>query len=44
MSWCGSTNANSDLSTNFKSIFNELYEGKYATGEDFCAALDALYK
>ena len=44
MSWCNGTNANSDLSTNFKSIFNELYEGKYATGEDFCAALDALYK
>ncbi|MBP3700383.1 MAG: carbohydrate ABC transporter substrate-binding protein [Lachnospiraceae bacterium] len=44
MTWCNGTNANNDLSTNFKSMFNELYEGKYASGEEFCAALDALYK
>ena len=43
MTWCNGTNANSDLSTNFKSMFNELYEGKYTSGEEFCAALDALY-
>ncbi len=44
MSWCGSTNANSDLQQSFKDAFNEIYEGKYESGEAFCAALDALYK
>ncbi len=43
MTWCAATNANSDLQTNFKTLFNEIYEGKYETGEAFCAALDALY-
>lgn len=44
MSWCGSTNANSDLQQSFKDAFNAIYEGKYESGEAFCAALDALYK
>ena len=44
MSWCGSTNANSDLQQSFKDMFNQIYEGKYSSGAEFCAALDALYK
>lgn len=44
MSWCGATNANADLQQSFKDMFNEIYEGKYNSGADFCAALDALYK
>lgn len=43
MTWCAATNANSDLVDSFKAMFNEIYEGKYASGEEFCAALDALY-
>ena len=43
MSWCGATNANSDLAQSFKDAFNGLYAGKYESGEAFCAALDALY-
>ncbi len=43
MSWCSATNANSDLSTSFKTIFNNIYEGVYSSGEEFCAAMDALY-
>lgn len=43
MSWCSAINSNSDLKTSFKSMFTELYEGKYASGADFCKALDALY-
>ena len=43
MTWCGATNANSDLAQSFKDAFLQIFEGKYETGEDFCAALDALY-
>ncbi len=43
MTWCAGLNANSDLITNFKSMITDLYSGKYESGEDFCAALDALY-
>ena len=43
MTWCGGFNANADLNTSFKSMCVELFEGKYATGADFCKALDALY-
>ena len=43
MTWCAAINANSDLQTSFKTLFTEIYEGKFASGEDFCAALDALY-
>ncbi len=43
MTWCAGLNANADLINSFKTIIVELYEGKYETGEDFCAALDALY-
>ena len=44
MTWCAGINANSDLINSFKSEFVKLYEGKYESGEAFCAALDALYK
>ncbi|MBD5083767.1 MAG: carbohydrate ABC transporter substrate-binding protein [Clostridiales bacterium] len=44
MTWCAGINANSDLQPTIKSMCVELFEGKYATGADFCAALDALYK
>ncbi len=43
MTWCAGLNANADLSGSIKTLIVELYEGKYETGEDFCAALDALY-
>ena len=36
-------NENADLKANFKDIIIGLFEGKYATGEDFAAAMDALY-
>lgn len=43
MTWCGGFHANDDLKTSFKSMCVELFEGKYATGAEFCEALDALY-
>lgn len=43
LSWNMGLNENADLKANFKVIITELYDGKYATGEDFCAAMDALY-
>lgn len=44
MTWCAGLSANADLKDTIKSLCVELFEGKYATGADFCAALDALYK
>lgn len=44
MTWCAGFHANADLKDTIKSLCTELFEGKYATGADFCAALDALYK
>ena len=41
--WNMGLNDNADLKTSIKDIIIGLYEGNYATGEDFCAALDALY-
>ena len=43
MTWCASLAVNADLKDTIKSLCVELFEGKYATGADFCAALDALY-
>ena len=43
LSWNMGLNDNSELKTSFKDIIISLYEGKYATGEDFAAAMDALY-
>ena len=41
MSWCGSLNTLDDWSL-IKSSMIELFEGKYATGADYCAYLDTL--
>ena len=43
MTWCNGFNARDDLKTSLKSTIVELYEGKFATGADFCKAVDALY-
>lgn len=43
MTWCAGLSANSDIKDAIKSLCVELFEGKYATGADFCKALDALY-
>lgn len=43
MTWCAGFHANTDLKDAIKSLCVELFEGKYATGADFCKALDALY-
>ncbi len=42
MTWCGSLNTHAAWG-DMKTLFTELFEGKYATGADFCAAMDALY-
>ena len=44
MTWCAGLNANADLKDTIKSMCTELFEGKYADGAAFCAAMDALYK
>ena len=44
MTWCAGISANPDVKDTIKSMCTELFEGKYATGADFCTALDALYK
>lgn len=41
MSWCGSLNTLDSWAT-IKSSMTELFEGKYATGADYCAYLDTL--
>ena len=41
MSWCGSLNTLDGWAT-IKSSMIELFEGKYATGADYCAYLDTL--
>lgn len=43
LSWNMGLNDNSDLKASFKDLIIQLYEGKFATGEDFAAAMDALY-
>ncbi len=42
MSWCGSLNTHPAWG-DMKTLFTELFEGKYADGAAFCAAMDALY-
>lgn len=42
MTWCGSLNTHLAWG-DMKTLFTELFEGKYETGADFCAAMDALY-
>ena len=43
MSWCASLHANSDLKDSIKTLCINLYDGKFATGEEFAAAMQALY-
>lgn len=43
LDWNMGMNDNSDLKASFKNVIIELFEGKYATGEEFAAAMDALY-
>ena len=43
LSWTMGINANGDLRTMLKGVIIQLFEGRYATGEDFAAAMDALY-
>ena len=43
MTWCNALNSNADKKTSFKALIIELFEGKYATGAEFCEAMDALY-
>ncbi len=41
--WNMGLNANADLTSSIQEVVVQLYEGQFATGEDFAAALDALY-
>lgn len=41
--WNMGLNENSDLMAPIAEVVVKLYEGSYATGEDFAAAMDALY-
>ena len=43
LSWNMGLNANSDKMSVIAEVVVKLYEGSYATGEEFAAALDALY-
>ncbi len=42
MTWCGSLNTHPAWDS-MKTLFTELFEGKYEDGAAFCAAMDALY-
>lgn len=43
LSWNMGLNANADKISVIQEVIVKLYEGSYATGEDFAKALDALY-
>ncbi len=43
LAWNMGLSDNSDLTATFKEVIIGLFEGKYATGADFAAAMDALY-
>lgn len=43
LAWSMGLNANSDLGPAFKDVITQLYDGKFKTGEEFTAAMDALY-
>ena len=43
LSWNMGFNQNADLMSPIAEVIVKLYEGSYATGQDFAAALDALY-
>ena len=44
LKWAMGLNDNGQLLTNIKDELTALYAGKYETGADFAAAMDALYK
>ena len=44
LKWAMGLNDNGELLTNIKDELTALYAGKYATGAEFVAAMDALYK
>ena len=43
LGWTMGINANTDLTAMLKEVIIQLYEGRFATGEQFAAAMDALY-
>ena len=43
LTWNMGLNENADLLSSIQEVIVKLYEGEYATGADFAAALDALY-
>ena len=43
MSWCGELNTHPAWQT-MRDMFVEMFEGKYESGAEFCAAMDALYE
>ena len=43
LTWNRGLNDNADLKTSLKDVIIGLYEGSYATGEEFAAAMDAFY-
>ena len=43
LSWNMGFNQNADLMSPISEVIVKMYEGSFATGQDFAAALDALY-
>ena len=43
LTWTMGINANGDLKSMLKNVIIQLFEGQFATGEQFAAAMDALY-
>lgn len=43
LTWTMGINANGDLKSMLKNVIIQLFEGQFATGEKFAAAMDALY-
>lgn len=43
LSWAMGLTANSAIKANIKTVASQLFEGKFATGAEFTAAMDALY-
>ena len=43
LTWNMGLNQNADLQSTISEVVVQLFEGKFATGEEFAAALDALY-
>ena len=43
LSWNMGLSDNSDLAPSIKDVAIGLFEGRYATGEEFAKAMDALY-